>query len=200
MVGHDCKQHVEALKKAADRAAVMAGNEPKLTTQMKQLKAIERTIRQLTSSGVPVPESLMDESRAISSDIDAAKPQSGETRELYESLLEIIERLGLACGRTPHRDLIVRSRERRKDETPPETLRQAIIGALQELGGEASAKGVVAKIQADLTNRFTSSDLERPNGSVARWQTNVRKERKRMIKDGLLTPASKGQRWTLAGP
>ena len=190
------EDHVEALKAFAEQATGDGHDVGDLKVKKAQLQAVQRTIRQLERKNIPVPDGLNEEKLTLATAVGELEKDSG-TDQVYETLLDIVEQLGRACGRRPHHELYMRMREWKRQATPPDVLRKEITRALEELGGGGHEREVLAKIEARLKGRFRDADVERPKGNRTRWQTNVRRERRRMIDDGLLTPESRRSTWTL---
>ncbi|NLS95740.1 MAG: hypothetical protein GXX96_26700 [Planctomycetaceae bacterium] len=191
------QNHLEALREFAEQAAGNGQDAGDLKVKKVQLQAVQKTIRQLERRGIPVPDGLKGEKLSLATAVGELENDSGKD-QVYEALLDIVEQLGRACGRRPHHELYIRSREWKRQTTTPEALRKEITRALEEMGGSSHEREVMAKIEARLKGKFTEADLERPKGNRPRWQTNVRRERRRMIEDGILTPESRRSTWTLA--
>lgn len=197
MAGENIQQHLQALKDYVSNIQNGDGDIIDIRVKKKQLSAIQRTIRQLEKSSVPVPESLSNEKLTLVSEISDLENASSGCTQTYEALIDIIFDFSLACGKLPHKDLYRRIREWRKKTTPPDTLRKVIINILKESSGSAKERDIVPLIEKRLKTNFTPADLERPGGKRFKWQTNTRRERKRMITDGILTQDSKRSTWTL---
>ena len=191
------QEHLDALKAFAEAAAGNSQDIGELKVKKAQLQAVQKTIRQLERKGIPVPDGLKEEKLSLATAVGELEKDSGAD-QVYEALLDIVEQLGRTRGRRPHHELYLRAKEWKQQTTSPEVLRQEITRALEEMGGSGHEREVIAKIDAGLKGKFTEADLERPRGNRARWQTNVRRERRRMIEDGLLTPESRRSTWTLA--
>ena len=191
------QEHLEALREFAEQAAGNGQDAGDLKVKKAQLQAVQKTIRQLERRGIPVPDGLKDEKLSLATAVGELEKDSG-TDQVYEALLDIVEQLGRTCRRRPHHELYMRSREWKSQATPPDTLRKEITRALEEMDGSGREREVMAKIEARLKGKFTEADLERPKGNRPRWQGNVRRERRRMIDDGMLTAESRRSTWTLA--
>jgi hypothetical protein len=198
MADDDPMKHVAALRGYAAKAKDEPPESKELTVKKAQLAGVQRLILQFGRRGVPVPRALNDERLRLAAEVKEFEQGKGSCRAVYEALLDVVEALGRVCHRRPRHDLAVRDKARGQQAAPPEDLRQAIIEALQELGGSGRDRDVMARIENLLKSKLTDADREQPQGKRARWQTNARKERRRMLKDGLLTEDSRGSRWTLA--
>jgi len=194
----DIHTHLEALKDYADSIKDGSGDIADIQIKKKQLSAVQRTIRQLEKNHVPVPNGLNNEKLSLVSELDKLENSSDGCIKVYESLLDVIFGLGRACRRLPHKELYQLSKKWRNQGTSQETLRKSIISALKNMEGVGKESQVFEHIENQLSSRFTPADLSRPGGKTLRWQNNVRRERKKMIKDGILTKESKGKTWTLA--
>lgn len=191
------QKHLEALREFAEEAAGNGQDAGDLKVKKAQLQAVQKTIRQLERRGIPVPDGLKDEKLSLATAVGELERDSG-TDQVYETLLDIVEQLGRICKRRPHHELYMRSREWKSQTTSPEVLRKEITRALEEMGGAGHEREVMAKVEVRLKGKFTDADLERPKGNRSRWQGNVRRERRRMIDDGILTAESRRSTWTLA--
>jgi len=194
----DLQEHLQALKEYVKTIQNGTGDIAGIRIKKKQLSAIQRTIRQLEKNNVPIPESLSNEKLTLVSQISELENASDGCIKVYESLLNIIFDLGRACRRLPHKELYQLSRKWRNQATSKEELRKAIITALKDMGGVGKEAKVFEHIESRLLSHFTPADLSRPGGKTLKWQNNVRRERKKMIAEGVLTKDSKGKTWTLA--
>jgi len=66
------------------------------------------------------------------------------------------------------------------------------------MGGSGKERDILVQIEEKLGQQFTPADLEQPHGKRFRWQTNLRRERKRMIEEGILTRDSTRSTWKMA--
>jgi len=163
-----------------------------------QLRAIERTIRQLERNGVTVPEGISADKLALESKIRDIKRGPEEISLLYEDLLDIVIKMGRILRKRPDRDLRHMLNKERAMATPSHLLRKSILSVLAEMGGSGHEKEVLRAIEDKMKEQFSASDYERPYGSSPRWKINVRLERNLMIREGLLTADSKRKKWTLS--
>ena len=197
MADNKIEEHLEALKKYVNQLQNGDGSLDDIRIKKKQLSAIGRTIRQLEKNNIPVPESLNSEKLTLVSEINQLENASNGCLMVYESLKEVIFQLGGLCHKTPHKDLYQMSKKWRSQATPRSTLRKYIQKVLEENNGSAREDEVFDYIESHLDSRFTPADLSRPGGKNLKWQNNTRRERKAMIKEGVLTEDSKGKTWTL---
>ena len=198
MTDSEIQEHLGALKEYVRNVLTGSKDLDELRVKKAQLSAIQRTIRQLEKNRVPVPEGLSNEKLSLVSELNGLENASDGCIKVYESLLNIIFDLGRVCRRLPHKELYQLSKKWRNQVTPQETLRQSIITTLKDTEGTGKEAKVFESIEKQLSSRFTPADLSRPGGKNLKWQNNVRRERKRMIKDDILTKDSKGKTWTLA--
>ena len=161
-----------------------------------QLRAIEKTIKQLEKKFVPVPAVLISERETLITEL-AARGASDTPWSLYDELLDIINQIGHALGKKPHKDLYLRAKELRKKTMPKSVWWPCIKEMLKSRGGSASEQDILNIIAEKFEDRFTPADLEKPYGKSARWESNVRSERNRMIRDNILTKESKRKTWEL---
>lgn len=162
-----------------------------------QLRVIGKSIRQFERDGIQVPEGVMSDKLSLESKIQEIRKGPHEISLLYEELLDIIIQTGRILKKRPDIDLRVRLRESRKGELPTDVLRKSIIAVIKEMGGIGHERDVLKEIGDKLKEQFTPADMDRP-GRRARWEMNVRQERNRMIKEGILTPESRRKKWKLS--
>jgi hypothetical protein len=145
-----------------------------------------------------VPEGLSAEKLSLASEVTAIEQAEGGCMGIYEALLDLVWQLGKVCGRRPHHELYLRLRDWRKQTTPSEALRKAILEALRDLGGSGHQADVLDHVREKIQSALTPADREKVHGGRPRWERNALRERKRIIDDGLLTPDSRRSTWTLA--
>lgn len=192
----EMQKHLDVLKQYAAQPNTAVDEIVEVRVKKSQLRVIQRAIRHLEKTGVPVPGSLKSEKLELVAAIENLERSSGGCVHVYEQLLSVVATLGRACGRRPHHELYLQAKERRHQVTAPEVFRKTIIAVLKDLGGVAHQRDIMAKIAERLHDKFTEADLDRPNGKNMGWQQAVRRERKRMIKDGALTEDSQST-WKL---
>lgn len=190
------KQSLNAIKEY-----VLGIHELKETNEIRlmrlQLRMIDRSIRQFEKAGIQVPEGVTSDRDGLEAKLKEIKSGPQGLVNVYDELIEILIQMGGVLARRPDRDIYRKMKEQRKKEISSEILRESIIAVLRETGGTGREREVLSALGVTLKAQFSSSDLERPNGKMTRWEMKARKERKRMIEDGLLTPDSIHSRWKL---
>ena len=190
----DVEKHLEALQSFADDAvngAQPTDESETVRVKKAQLRAISRTVSQLERSGVPIPKSIADEKSALTSEIDQLDKTSGTVTSVYTRLIDVLETIGRACGRQPHKDLYRRAKERKQQATSMDTMREAVLSVLNDCGGSARQDEIIEAVGERLKSQFTEADLDRPKGKAARWELAVRRQRKSLIQEGILTENSR---------
>ncbi len=198
MADNDIQSHLEAIKEYIAQVQNSGSDLTDIHIRKKQLSAIQKTIRQLDKNGVPVPESLNAEKLSLVNAITQIETASGSCLKVYDAMIQMLFDLGRACQKLPHKDLYLLSRHWRSQSTPQTTLRKVILQVLKEHGGSAHQEQVFEEADKQLANQWTPADMSCPGGKTTRWKNNIRRERKSMIKEGILTKDSKGRTWTLA--
>ena len=94
MSDDDIQQHLDALRGYAENPPGESEGTGEVRIKKMQLRLIEKTIRQLEKSGVPVPQSLQVEKAALLSAVEGLERSSGGCVAVYEQLLEIVATLG----------------------------------------------------------------------------------------------------------
>lgn len=190
------KQNLVALKDYLSKIEMIKENSE--VKQMKlQLHMIEKAIKQMNKSGIPVLQGLISDKESLETKISGIEKGPAGLSDLYEELLDAVEQLGTKIQRRPRRDLYNRMKRRRKEITNRDILQKSIIKVLREAGGSGYERDVLRGVEEDLKNQFTAVDLEKPYGRSARWEMNTMKERNQMVKDGILTQESKRKKWSL---
>ena len=196
MKNENLKKSLDTIKDYISGMKELKGG-PDLELVKTQLRVMEKTIKQFAKIGIQVPESLLSEKALLESKITAISKGPHDLSLLYEDLLDIILLIAPILKTWPARDVRARIQQRRKGELQGEILRDKIIAVLREMGGTGYERDVVKEMGDTLKDKFTPSDIEAPHGKRPRWEMNARKERTRMIKEGILTPESKKKRWSL---
>jgi len=197
MTENDIQSHLQAIKDYIAQAQNGGSDLGEIRIKKKQLSAIQKTIRQLDKNGIPVPESLNAEKLSLVNAINQIETSSGSSLKVYDAMIQMIFDLGRVCQKLPHKDLYQMSRRWRSQSTPQSTLRKLILQVLKDRGGSAHQDAVFEDIDKQLASQWTPADLACPGGKTVKWKNNLRRERKAMIAEGLLTKDSKGKTWTL---
>jgi hypothetical protein len=196
MKTEEIRRNLSAIKEYVSGIKLVNKN-PEVQQMESQLHELERTIRRMEKKGIQVLEGLTSGKTSLESKI-LEKKAIGDPSSLYEELLDIIAQLGRVLGRRPDRELYKRLKEYKRQVVGNSILRENIVIVLNEMGGSGHESDILKGVEVKLKGRFTPADKEKPHGSSFQWESNVRKERKRMIKDGILTPESRGGKWILA--
>ena len=198
MKTEEIRRNLSAIKEYVSGIKLVNKNQ-EVQQMESQLHEIERTIRRMEKKGIQVHEGLISGKTSLKSKIlEIEKKAIGDPPSLYEELLDIIAQFGRVLGRRPDRELYKRLKEWKKQVVGNSILRENIIIVLNEMGGSGHERDILKGIEDKLKGRFTPADKEKPQGRSFQWESNVKKERKRMIKDGILTPESRGGKWILA--
>lgn len=163
-----------------------------------QLRAIEKTLRQMDRNGIPAPEGLISEKVSLENKMAEIEKAPRDISLVYKELIEIIIQIGRIIRRHPSKDLRNLLREWKEATTPKGILRETIITVLKEMGGSGQEQDILKCVGDKLKGELRPADLYRPSGKRSRLEINVRNERNRMIKEEILTPESKLKKWTLA--
>jgi endonuclease III-like uncharacterized protein len=162
-----------------------------------QLRAIEKTLRQMERNGIPAPEGLISEKVSIENKMEKFEKAPRDISLIYKELIEIIIQIGRIIKRHPSKDMRNLLKEWKEATTPKGILRETIITVLKEMGGSGQEQEILKCVGDKLKGELRPADFYRPLGKRSRLEINLRNERKRMVKDGILTPESKRRKWTL---
>jgi hypothetical protein len=191
--------HLDAIEEMLRKTTEKTKSGQELKEKKAQFRTIDHSIRQLSKRGIPVPEELKRMRDELTVEIDKLALPSKDIGEIYNRFLSLVEELGRLCGRSPRKDLYLKAKEKKKNETDIDTLAEALTTVLGKMGGSGKEKSIIQGVENALQNDLSKADLDRPYGKTPRWKTNLRKARKGLIEKGVLTPDSKGKTWTLAG-
>ena len=194
----EIEEHISAIEQIIQNASEQMEDNRQLDNVKQQIRSVRKSIRDLEKVGIPVPEemhhlrdNLLKEKESLQSPINGLVA-------MYSRALKIVVRLGEMCGRSPRRDLYHLAKAKRAKALGEETLRNTLIKVLEEMGGKGHEKTIFTRMQVALQSKFSVADLESPRGKTPRWQSNVRSVRKRLIREGILTPESRKRNWSLA--
>lgn len=189
--------HLGEIERILKQTAVNLKDNPELKKKKEQLRVINRSISQWRKKGIPVPREMNDVRNSLVAQIKQHSLPGEDLQEMYDKALGIIVELGRICKRSPRKDLHRMAKERRGQETGFDTLAKVLVNVLEKMGGSGKEKVIFQMVQENLQGELTEVDTECPKGKTARWQSNLRRARKRLIRKGILTPESKGRKWTL---
>lgn len=197
MMSENLQQSLKAIKEyISGIARIKEDDEVKIMKN--QLSLLKKSISKFEKDGVLVPEGMRADMLSLESKIRQLEKGPQELSFLYEEMLDIVFQIGCLLSKRPDKDIRKRIRESKKTELASDILRKNIINVLLEMGGSAYERDIRKAIEERLRENFTPADKRRPFGRSMQWEINLRKERFKMIKDGILTPDSKGNKWTLA--
>jgi len=159
-----------------------------------QFRQILLAINNLKKAEIVVPDELLQ----LKTDLEAKLSVPDE----------IVDRLKLLANGFENLLRDIRSRIRRSNRpgsrkfstelaTPGKVLREEILRALQHLGGASPAKKVLDEIGERLAEKLSPRDLDKfPDGQLI-WSKHARRERGRMVKEGILRSDSEVGIWEL---
>ena len=151
----------------------------------------------MKKKGIPVPDEMEEMRKALIAEIDKQTMPVDELLKVYIRLLDLIIEFGKLCRRSPRKDLSIKAKEKRQGETDTEILKNILVTVLKETGGTGKEKIIIQRVGEELQSKLTEADVECPGGKTPRWQYNLKRARRELIKEGILAPESKGRIWTL---
>jgi len=186
-----CREVIEQLDASSEDSAV--------AEQEAQLRAIAKAVEQLEKSGVPVPGPLRAEKTRLAASLavhtDAKQALAQLADEFQDILRDLRDRLGQNAA-SPE----VRSRGKRSKlpKTPQKVLREHIVRALKNLGGNARVSDVIEEMGRRLEGKLLPGDtVWREATNECAWQNNAKWERFQMTQDGTLRRGSPRGVWEL---
>lgn len=165
-----------------------------LDEREKQLNEIARAIDKLESAGVSVPDELRQLKTGLVAELAVRDEMENKLKELEDGLEEALQTLRSKIRRPK---IIDRRIHPNGPRTERAVLRKEIIRALEVLGGAGSPTQVIAEIDKRLAGKLFPCDMFiLPNGKMS-WHGSTKKERSRMIQDGILKSDSPVGIWEL---
>lgn len=190
-------QCITTLRQLIEQAQGLT-SDPEIETKVRQLRELERTIRRMEASHIAVP----DELRHLRMDLTAATSRvddaMGFMAWLRAELAPLLSMLDLGVGRKPSSTGSGRGGVARAALTPHSVLRDAIIQALQDLGGSGDVQEIIGRVYDLLRDRWTPEDLATSRSGFVRWKSRIHWERLNMVKHGVLRGDSPRGIWELA--
>lgn len=199
MTFQDIGSHLDGIEKILKETAWNPEDRPELKSKKEQFRVIDRSIRQWRKKGIPIPAEMDDIRKRLIAEIEEHSLPVENLQAIYNKSLDIVVELGRICKRSPRKDLYLKAKKRRGEETNTDTLAKVLVNVLEKMGGSGREKVIFQRVEEDMQGELTEADMERPSGKTSRWQSNLRRARKKLINDGILTPESKSRKWTLAG-
>lgn len=193
----DIGRHLDEIERILRETPWNPEGRHELQKKKDQFKVIDRSIRQWREKGIPIPPDMNDVRKNLIAEIEKASLPLDDLQTVYNKALNIIMVLARMCRRSPRKDLYVKAKERKKDETGIDILAKILVKVLETMGGSGKERLIFKRVEEDLQGKLTEADMERPSGKTSRLQSNLRRARKKLVKEGILTPESKGRQWTL---
>ena len=199
MALEEINSHFDAFEKSLRETTGKAKARQMLKEKKAQFRTIDNSIRQLSKRGIPVPGELKRMRDDLITEIEELALPTKDMEEIYNRLLNLVEDLGRLCSRNPRKDLYLKAKDKKTNETGIDTLAQVLTSVMRKMGGKGKEKLIIQRVEEALHDDMTEEDLDRPLGKTPRWKTNLKSARNSLISKGILTPDSKGKIWTLAG-
>ena len=165
-----------------------------LDEREKQLNEIARTIDKLENAGVSVPDELRQLKTGLVAELAVRDEMDSKLKELENGIEEALRSLRSKTRRPKKTSHQIRSNGPRIETS---VLRKEIIRALEVLGGAGSPKQVIAEIDKRLAGKLSPCEMSTHSYGGIAWHHSTRKERGKMIKEGILKNDSPKGIWEL---
>jgi hypothetical protein len=178
----------------AIRGAMQIIAAPDVYANREQLRAVQKTLRELTRKEIPIPPELQHlEAELLGRTVvaDEAEKNLGYIRSQLEEMLELVSRHAIGTRKTNKR----RTKEG-LPTTPIGEMQQLVVDCLSDHGGQASPAQIFACVEAKMNSQFLPGDLVKGKKGTA-WRSAVRGLRSRMIRAGVLARDSGRGTWRL---
>lgn len=203
---HDITEYVEHPAQLVDvcrrviEALDSSGDDDDVRERQAQLREIARTIDRLEKAGVAIPDGLRGEKTRLASELAVNNEGLAALNQFADDLEEVLRDLKVRIGRDGGDTSGKKRRKRsRSPKTGNDVLREHILRALKKLGGSARVSQIIEEMGKQLEGKLLPGDLEwRDATNEYAWQNNVKWERHKMIKDGLLRSDSPRGHWQLS--
>jgi hypothetical protein len=193
----ELNDHLEIVETIIKEAQNGHDDNAEFSNKKEQLRTINRSIAQLERKKIPVPQEIRNLRSALSRDIEKLKGPTDGIEAAYDRVLNLAVELGKACGRSPRKDLYIRAKEKRSKTIDEDTLAKTLLKVLEEIGGSGPEKEIFPRVGKALESKFTAADLETFRGKTPRWQTNLKRARRKLVGKKVLTQESMKTTWTL---
>ena len=193
----ELNDHLEVIENIINEAKDGLDDNTDLSNKKEQLRTINRSIAQLERKKIPVPQEIQNLRTALSREVEKLKSPTDGVEMFYNRVLNLVVELGKVCGRSPRKDLYIRAKEKRSKAIDEDTLSKTLLEVLEEMGGSGHEKEIFSRFGEALESKFTTVDLETFRGKTPRWQTNLRRVRRKLVEKKVLTQDSMGRVWTL---
>ncbi|MBC8466708.1 MAG: hypothetical protein H8D55_02605 [Deltaproteobacteria bacterium] len=193
----ELNDHLEVIETIIKEARDGLDDNTEFHNKKEQLLTIDRSIAQLERKKIPVPQEIRDLRTALNRDVEKLKNPMDGLEEFYNRLLDLVVSFGKACGKSPRKDLHIRAKEKKSRAIDEDTLSKTLLKVLEEMGGSGHEKEILPNVGKALESTFTAIDLEAFRGKTPRWQTNLRRVRRKLVESGVLTQSSMRRVWTL---
>ncbi len=199
MALEEISTHLDRIEEILKETVGNRENGLDLKNKKEQFRIIDRSVRELRNKDFPVPKEMNAIRNNLIAEIEKHSLPVSKLQEQYEKALDIVLEFGRICKRSPRKDLYLRAKKHRSEETDIDTLAKVLVNALEEMGGSGREQIIFQKIGEDFKEELTKADMACPKGKTPRWQSNLKRARRKLINEGILTQESKGRKWALAG-
>lgn len=168
-----------------------------------QLREISKTIERLEKAGVSVPDVLRAEKTRLAAALGVNDDSIRRLIELSDGLSVVIRELRERIERRQPKILTLIPHPLRKspERLTRQQLRDEIVASLRALGRKAPRKDVFREMEKNLADKFFPADLvvhtAKDGTRYYSWQQAARKERTRMVDDGILGIDTATGEWEL---
>jgi hypothetical protein len=192
---HEAEALVEQLKRLV-ASAQQVGEDTGMRAKRAQLQVLDKTVTELECQGLPVPVDIERIVAGLRADLDGARDAEDTLCYLSRTLDDVVRSLGESTAAERGR------RDPSVGDALPTTsgrrvLRGLIVEILDELGGRATSKDVIAGVEKRLRGRFLPGDLRPGSNGAPIWRNNTLGERFYMVRDGLLKKDSPRGLWEM---
>ncbi len=159
-----------------------------------QLREVAYAIDKLEKAGTSVPDELRQLKTGLVAKLAVRDQIIGRLKALEGCLEKALQDLRLRIGKTKSPNY---RRPSNEPATSREVLREEIVRALKILGGSGSPKEVGSEIEKNLEGKLLPRDKEKMSNGQMAWYMRCKKERERMVQDGILKSDSPIGVWEL---
>ena len=190
-------EYIARLRELIEEAHQLTAD-PEIEIGVKQLEAIQKTIERMEKGGLPIPDDLRHLRMNLAAETAKRDDAASLLSSIREEVIPLLPLLGLKFTRRSSARSSRGSRLPPGQLTPSSALRQAIIEALEQMGGSGQVRDVLTRVYDSLKDHFTAADLSTSKSGEVRWRNRCQWERFRMVQEGLLRDDSPRGVWELA--
>ena len=180
---------------------LQTANNPVLDQKISQIKAINKTIKNMEKDNIAIPKELVRVRNKLTSDLKQENNPEEVLLFLFDELSKTLKKIKIdkkKLALPPQKKENRRRIERTAKRISSNEMRKGLIEVLQEAGGSENLKKIQVEIEMKFKHKFSESDTEKLDSGIIRWIKTLQMLRTPLIQQGVLKENSPRGMWELS--